>query len=68
MGVIKNTAVVTREGAPDRIGIRIMAHQRSRSAYDRLSDRLNRFPQGAPPSDLLFNILKISNFRLGFCV
>ena len=36
-----------------------MAHQIARSAYQHLSDRLNRFPQGAPPSDLLFQILKI---------
>ena len=36
-----------------------MAHYRSRSAYERLSDRLNRYPQGAPPSDLLFKILKM---------
>jgi len=36
-----------------------MAHYASRSAYERLTDRLNRFPQGAPPSDLLFNILRM---------
>jgi len=36
-----------------------MAHHRSRSAFERLSDRLNRYPQGAPPSDLLFKILKM---------
>ena len=36
-----------------------MAHRTSRSAYDRLTDRLNRYPQGAPPSDLLFRILKM---------
>ncbi|NIA27772.1 MAG: 4Fe-4S dicluster domain-containing protein [Desulfobulbaceae bacterium] len=36
-----------------------MAHSRSHSAYRRLSDRLNRFPQGAPPSELLFAILKM---------
>jgi len=29
------------------------------SAYGRLSDRLNLFPQGAPPGELLFSILKI---------
>ncbi|MBD3166660.1 4Fe-4S dicluster domain-containing protein [bacterium] len=34
-----------------------MAHLTVRSAYERLSDRLNRFPQGAPPTDLLFRIL-----------
>jgi ferredoxin len=34
-------------------------HLASRSVYDRLTDRLNRFPQGAPPSESLFKILKI---------
>ena len=36
-----------------------MAHHTSISAYQRLADRLNRFPQGAPPSELLFQILKL---------
>ncbi len=36
-----------------------MAHHTIKSSYSALSDRLNRFPQGAPPSDLLFSILKI---------
>ena len=36
-----------------------MAHANNHSAYSRLSDRLNRFPQGAPPSELLFAILKM---------
>jgi ferredoxin len=36
-----------------------MAHAHSRSVYDRLTERLNRFPQGAPPSEHLFRILKI---------
>ena len=37
-----------------------MAHYLAqRSAYQRLTDRLNRCPQGAPPSDSLFAILKI---------
>ncbi|MFO7713337.1 MAG: (Fe-S)-binding protein, partial [Desulfosarcina sp.] len=36
-----------------------MAHTGTRSLYSRLVDRLNRFPQGAPPSDLLFAILKM---------
>jgi ferredoxin len=36
-----------------------MAHLTSRSAYHDLVDRLNRFPQGAPPSDLLFRILRM---------
>jgi len=36
-----------------------MAHHNSRSVYDRLTERLNRFPQGAPPAESLFQILKI---------
>lgn len=36
-----------------------MAHHTLKSAYSKLADRLNRFPQGAPPSDLLFKILNI---------
>jgi ferredoxin len=34
-----------------------MAHLDARSGYAHLVDRLNRFPQGAPPSDLLYRIL-----------
>ena len=36
-----------------------MAHHTTSSAYSRLVERLNRFPQGAPPSELLFKILKV---------
>ena len=36
-----------------------MAHHTSHPAYGRLSERLNRFPQGAPPSELLFKILQM---------
>jgi NAD-dependent dihydropyrimidine dehydrogenase PreA subunit len=36
-----------------------LAHHTLKSVYERLSDRLNRFPQGAPPSELLFKILKM---------
>ncbi len=36
-----------------------MAHHTTQSGYARLSERLNRFPQGAPPATLLFKILKI---------
>jgi ferredoxin len=36
-----------------------MAHNTIKSGYSELADRLNRFPQGAPPSDLLFKILKM---------
>ena len=35
-----------------------MAHATLKNSYKRLSDRLNRFPQGAPPSELLFRILE----------
>jgi len=36
-----------------------MAHHLNHSAYNKLEERLNRFPQGAPPSELLTKILKI---------
>lgn len=36
-----------------------MAHHASRSVYQRLTDRLNRSPQGAPPSRSLFEILRL---------
>ena len=36
-----------------------MAHHTVKSGYLSLTDRLNRFPQGAPPSDLLYQILAI---------
>ncbi|MGB5169510.1 MAG: (Fe-S)-binding protein, partial [Acidimicrobiia bacterium] len=36
-----------------------MAHQTVRAGYQQLADRLNRFPQGAPPSDVLYAILKM---------
>ncbi len=36
-----------------------MAHLSARDGYRRLVDRLNRFPQGAPPSELLYRILEI---------
>lgn len=36
-----------------------MAHAHNHSAYTRLINRLNKLPQGAPPSDLLYKILKI---------
>jgi ferredoxin len=34
-----------------------MAHATARGAYEALTERLNRFPQGAPPSELLYRIL-----------
>lgn len=36
-----------------------MAHHTVRDAYKSLADRLNRFPQGAPPSDVLYRILRL---------
>ena len=36
-----------------------MAHRTSHSVYARLTDRLNRLPQGAPPAESLFRILRI---------
>jgi len=36
-----------------------MAHTTLKTSYSSLSDRLNRFPQGAPPSELLFKILEV---------
>jgi len=36
-----------------------MAHHLIKSGYSQLIDRLNRFPQGAPPSKLLNRILKM---------
>ena len=37
----------------------LMAHHTLKSSYTGLVERLNRFPQGAPPSELLSKILKI---------
>jgi len=34
-----------------------VAHHTARTGYQELVERLNRFPQGAPPSELLFRIL-----------
>ncbi len=34
-----------------------MAHRTARTGYERLVRRINKFPQGAPPSDLLYRIL-----------
>jgi len=36
-----------------------MAHRTARDGYQQLVKRLNRFPQGAPPSELLFKILRM---------
>ncbi|MGD0293258.1 MAG: 4Fe-4S dicluster domain-containing protein [Terracidiphilus sp.] len=36
-----------------------MSHATLRNSYQALSDRLNLFPQGAPPTELLFRILAV---------
>lgn len=36
-----------------------MAHHTLKTGYSKLVDRINQFPQGAPPSELLFKILKL---------
>ncbi len=36
-----------------------MAHHTVKSSYAKLGERLNRFPQGAPPTKLLFEILRM---------
>ena len=36
-----------------------MAHLTGRVGYKKLIDRLNRFPQGAPESETLYEILQI---------
>ncbi len=36
-----------------------MSHMVGKSAYKKLEERLNRYPQGAPPSDTLYKILSI---------
>ena len=36
-----------------------MAHHTLKSSYSQLAERLNRYPQGAPPSQLLYKILAI---------
>ena len=36
-----------------------MAHRTSRAGYEDLVERLNRFPQGAPPHQLLYQILEL---------
>ena len=35
-----------------------MAHKTGKSAYQRMAERLNRFPQGVVPSELLYKILR----------
>jgi hypothetical protein len=38
---------------------RMAHHTLKKSSYTQLVDRINRFPQGAPPSDLLYAILQM---------
>lgn len=36
-----------------------MSHHTAKESYRKLSERINRFPQGAPPTGLLFQILEV---------
>ena len=36
-----------------------MGHNSARKGYDQLVKRLNKFPQGAPPSEALYKILNV---------
>ncbi len=36
-----------------------MAHHTAREGYKNLTERINRFPQGAPPSETLYKILEL---------
>jgi hypothetical protein len=36
-----------------------MSHHTAREGYRKLSERINRFPQGAPPTELLFQIVEL---------
>ena len=36
-----------------------MGHITARKGYDQLINRLNKFPQGAPPKESLYKILNI---------
>jgi hypothetical protein len=46
-------------GSAHRRSVDSVGHLGARDGYRRLADRLNRFPQGAPPSERLFLILEI---------
>jgi ferredoxin len=48
-----------RAGQPRLYASPAVAHLTLKSAYGRLSERLNRVPQGAPASELLFKILRM---------
>jgi len=49
--------LVTPKISEENLGA--MAHHTLKTSYSGLVDRLNRFPQGAPPSELLYKILKV---------
>ena len=36
-----------------------MAHHTAKDGFHKFADRLNLFPQGAPPTDLLFKTLRV---------
>ncbi len=36
-----------------------MSHNTARESYRKLTERINRFPQGAPPTELLYRILEV---------
>lgn len=36
-----------------------MAHHTAKDGYRRFAERLNQFPQGAPPTELLFQTLRV---------
>ena len=36
-----------------------MGHNTARKGYDKLVERLNKFPQGVPPSETLYKILNV---------
>ena len=42
-----------------------MSHLALKQSYKSLSDRLNLFPKGAPPAELLFRILQVDPKHLG---
>ncbi len=51
--------LLLQETNPKKDRDKIMAHNTIKSSYSSLADRLNRHPQGAPPSELLFKILSM---------
>ena len=51
--------LLTGHDVCSRKGLLVMSHYTVKESYRQLSERLNRFPQGAPPTDLLFRILEV---------